>query len=248
MQTNDDGYFVGFQLGASDLESLPDADVAYIMHQLNHALKRLPPSWVGWIETRRTPEAPLTAGTFPDPVSQCLEQEHCDGLNAKGLWTTRTYLSLWQRPASEKPSRLSRFFFTSAERRLVDRARREYEEGLSSWLGLLQGGCTLEPLRGDDFLSMLYEPLLSPPRRLATPVPANRLNTLAEVGIWPAIDPMIGPHPRQREYIGCLSLDRDFPPELMMGMWRDLWRVPLPFRCMWRWIPVGCGIRPEEAR
>lgn len=119
---NKDGSFQrAARFRGPDLDSATSAELVAVAGRLNNALRRLGSGWAVFVEAQRSPAQTYPASSFPDPVSEMVEEERRAQFEEAGAHFESAYfLTFTFLPPSERSGKLEAWLYEGRDDRGVD--------------------------------------------------------------------------------------------------------------------------------
>lgn len=244
LQQKDGSFLACLRVRWNDLSStLPPVEIAQAS-RLNSLLRRLGHGWGLMSETMRPPVTSYPAQTFPDVVSQCLDTERKGWAQTPGhRYGMRATLTLtYRRPPLVFPWWKSLLFTHLPQRDLDAETQAWFTQEIDRFLGLLRGVCAdAEWLVEGDLLRYLKSTISVREHAVVVPDIPTYLDTyLSDTDLtlehrWPSVLrwPRLG-----EQWVRCVGV-KSYPQETHPGLLDALADLPLPYRCVCRYIPLG---------
>ena len=245
---NKDGSFLaGWSYSGPDVDSATPAELATLAQHLNAALLPLGSDWMLQVDAVRSPAAEYPpTGTFPDPVTNLIDQERRQQYETAGRhYETRYGLLLTYMPPREATSHATRWFIEGDERRGVDWPEQLelFGRRVDDFEDLLETRLALKRLGSAVLLQHLHFCATGLDHRVAPPDPPCYLDAvLADQDFCGGFAPRIG-----RLRIAPVGIT-GFPASSSPGMLSFLDRLPVPYRFSSRWLPLDAEAAARHIR
>lgn len=229
-----------------DLASSTDASLVAIRAQLNNALRRLGSRWCLHIEALRAASQDYSAGEFPDPVSDLIDDERRVAFEAEERhFESRYFLTLTYLPPEEAVS--------TAESLLLENAPSGrgaagmYRAALNDFLGTVRQVVDIltaimprvRELSDDETLTYLHGCVSTKPHYVRTPeTPAYLDAFLTDDDFQGGLFPRLG-----KSFIRTISV-RAYPTTSSPGLLDRLNELGVGYRWVCRYLPLD----KEDAR
>jgi type IV secretion/conjugal transfer VirB4 family ATPase len=236
---NKDGSFQRtFRFRGPDLESATEAELVATAARVNNVLRRFGTGWALFFEAERSEAIGYPESSFPDPVSQLIEDERRAAFCAVSAHFESTYhLTLVWLPPADQVAR--------AERALIERrtetGERDWRQALASFVAetdrsfdLFSGILAeIESLDDAATLSFLHRAVSTKRHDVAVPeTPIYLDGLLADTPLSGGLEPMLGDrHLRTLTVLGYPGLSRP-------GILDALNHLDFPYRWVTRFIAL----------
>lgn len=213
----------------ADLDSASPSEVAAAAARLNSMLRRLGSGWAIFVEAQRRASIAYPASSFPDALSQLVDEERRAAFETGGAhYESRYFLSFVWLPPAEK-SRRFRDWFVEGQG-VADTDWRSELEGFRDrtdrFLSQLEPHMAeLAWLSDSETLAYLHSTVSGRPQRVAPPSTPMHLDAML------AMEPLTGGlAPRLGEaHLRVLTIT-GLPTETWPGLLEDLDRLAFPYR------------------
>jgi type IV secretion system protein TrbE len=219
-----------------DLDSATEGELIATAARLNNALRRFESGWALFVEAERGAAAPYPQSTFPEPLSQLVDEERRAAYESVGShFESRYRLTLLWLPPGESTAKATRVMLETPhpERKV------EWREHLATFVaeterfrGLLEG-VMAEIAWLDDSQTLTYLHATVSTHSHTVAVPENPFYLDALLAVQPlsgGLAPMLGD-----AHLRCLSV-RGFPTSTWPGLLDDLNRLGFAYRWMTRFL------------
>jgi type IV secretion system protein TrbE len=219
-----------------DLDSATEGELIATAARLNNALRRFESGWALFVEAERGAAAPYPLSTFPEPLSQLVDEERRAAYESVGShFESRYRLTLLWLPPGESTAKATRVMLETPhpERKV------EWREHLATFVaeterfrGLLEG-VMAEIAWLDDSQTLTYLHATVSTHSQAVAVPENPFYLDALLAVQPlsgGLAPMLGD-----AHLRCLTV-RGFPTSTWPGLLDDLNRLGFAYRWMTRFL------------
>ena len=219
-----------------DLDSATEGELIATAARLNNALRRFESGWALFVEAERGAAAPYPQSTFPEPLSQLVDEERRAAYESVGShFESRYRLTLLWLPPGESTAKATRVMLeTPHPERQV-----EWREHLATFIaeterfrGLLEGVMAeIAWLDDSQTLTYLHSTVSTQSHTVAVPETSFYLDALLAVEpLSGGLAPMLG-----NAHLRCLSV-RGFPTSTWPGLLDDLNRLGFAYRWMTRFL------------
>ncbi|MGH7616917.1 MAG: hypothetical protein ACREPM_06785, partial [Gemmatimonadaceae bacterium] len=244
----DGSLLAGWRYRGPDFSAASPEDIDALSAHVNDALLPFTDNWMFHVDAIRRPAAPYRADSFPDPISQLIDDERRETQQTLrrrvgGQYETSYFFVATYLPPSDAITRAAAFF-VQRERTNVERDRassRAWENLLAKYRGALSGlesrlspRLAFEALGSDDLISHLHECLTGLSHRLRTPTHGAYLDSvLSDQELVGGFEPTIG-----RNAIRVVAI-QGYPDLSRAGDLDALNALGFGFRWSTRLLPVG---------
>jgi type IV secretion/conjugal transfer VirB4 family ATPase len=224
-----------------DLDSSVAAELMGASGRLNNALRRFGSGWCIHVEARRAPAPGYPESDWPDAVSWLIDEERRAVFETAGArFESRYFLTLEWLPPAERQGKLESVLFEGggAEAKVAIDYRRQLDRFLQEsdqFMALLE---TLMPevhwLCDEATLTYLHDCISDRSHRVAVPdTPFHLDQLLTDAPLVGGLAPKLGAR--------CLKVIsvRSFVTETEPGLLDALNRLPISYRWVTRFLPLG---------
>ncbi len=239
---NKDGSFQrSARFRGPDLESSTESELVAVTARVNNVLRRFGSGWALYFDAERIPASTYPRSTFPDRLSQLVDDERRRGFERRGRhFESRFRLTLAWLPPADSWSRASQALLVrSGTRPSGSAAWRTHLENFQAQTDrafrlLADVMPRLAPLSDEETLTYLHRTVSAAGGRITVPgIPAQLDAVLADTPLTGGIDPMLGHlHVRTLTVLGFPNLTRP-------GLLDDLHDLPFAYRWMTRFLVLG---------
>jgi type IV secretion system protein VirB4 len=227
---NKDGSFQRtLRFRGQDLESAAAGELASVAAHLNAVLRRLGSGWAIFAEARRSFAAAYPRSSFPDPLSQLVDEERRADFEARGAHLESCYFLtfLWLPPA-EPATRAAGWLVQGRAEGGVDwrGALLAFTDRTDRLMGLLELSMAEAAWLDDgETLSYLHAAASGREQRVRAPeAPIHLDAVLAQSPLTGGLEPRLGD-----SHLRVLTIT-GFPTETWPGLLDDLNRLAVPYR------------------
>lgn len=238
---NKDGSFqTTCRFRGPDLASATHQELAAGRARLNNALKRLGTGWCLHVEALRRPANSYPTSTFPDRVSELIDEERRVAATAAGgRFESEYFLTLTYLPQEENIGRTTSFFIEDDPEQAgpTERYRKELEKYVSVTESLIDLLRSFFPeilkLSDCETLTYLHGCISTRRHRVETPpIPAYLDAFLTDDDLTGGLRPRLGP-----QHMRVISV-RSFPDSSTPALLDELNALGFPYRWVSRFLPM----------
>jgi type IV secretion system protein VirB4 len=234
----DGSLLAGWRYHGPDPSAATPEEMDALSRHVNDALLPSTDDWMLHVDAIRRPAVAYAPSTFPDPVTQLIDDERRTAYDAQASrqFETEYFLVVTHLPPPDVFSRLGAFFVQGADRARVDWARvlDAFAAQLHVIENRLAGRLTLARLDADRLLTHLYECLTGLAHAVRTPPHGSYLNAvLADQELVGGFEPRIG-----QMAVRAVAV-HGYPHESHAGQCDFLNTLPFAFRWSHRVLPLG---------
>ncbi|SMF84154.1 type IV secretion system protein VirB4 [Tistlia consotensis] len=227
-----------------DLDSATAAELVAAAGRLNNAFRRLGSGWAIFVEAQRNPTQTYPESSFPDPVSQLVDQERKAQFEEAGAHFESSYfLTFLYLPPAEDAARAERWLYEGAVERKVDwrGVLAGFVDRTSRVLALIEGFVPEAAWLTDaETLTYLHSTVSTSRHRVRVPETPMYLDAvLADQPLAGGLEPRLG-----RTHLRVLTVT-GFPTSTWPGLLDELNRLAFPYRWSTRAI---CLDKTDAAR
>ena len=238
---NKDGSFTrGAQFHAPDLDASGVEELVSHRARLNNFLTRFDTGWCLQVEARRRPSTDYPECTFPDPLSQMVEDRRRARFRGEGHhYETDHYLTLTWMPPAQNTKKAGTILYTKDENNTgVADYSEEFDrfiEKTNQLFQLVQSSFNrVKILNGEELLTYLHSTISNKLQRIAVPhTPAYLDAFLADTSLLGGMQPKLG-----EAFLKIISI-RGYPPTTEPDYLRALNDLPFEFRWTNRWLALS---------
>ncbi len=236
----DGSLLAGFRYAGPDMNAATPAELDALSRHVNDALLPFADAWMFHVDAIRRPAVAYPASTFPDPVTQLIDEERRATYRARAgrQFETEYYCVLTHLPPPELLSRPSRLFI-QGERRSSQgldwgKIIGEFSVALQTLEARLAGRLKLGRLGSDALVTHLHECLTGLPHPVRAPAHGSYLNfVLADRELVGGFEPRVGALAVRPVAV------QGYPHASSAGGLDVLNTLPYAFRWSNRIIPLG---------
>ena len=244
-----DGSLVaGWRYRGPDVSAATPEELNLVSAHLNDALVPYADGWMFHVDAIRRRAAAYPPSTFPDPLTQLIDDERraAYALEASRQFETEYFLVITHLPAPDVLSHAGRFFIQNPARVLRDyggQVLRHFGAALEQIELRLSSLLHLERLDSDALLTHLHECLTGLAHPVRRPAHGSYLNVvLADQELVGGFEPAIG-----RMAIRVVAVP-GYPASSEPGCSDFLNEMPFAFRSSTRVIPLGTRAAAKQIR
>lgn len=238
---NKDGSFTrGAQFHAPDLDASGVEELVSHRARLNNFLTRFDTGWCLQVEARRRPSTDYPECTFPDPLSQMVEDKRRQQFRGKGHhYETDHFITLTWMPPAQNAKKAGTILYTKDKNHtgVADYSEefKRFTDKTNQLFTLLQSSFNrVKILDGEELLSYLHSTISNKLQRVAVPhTPAYLDAFLADTSLLGGMQPKLG-----EAYLKMISI-RGYPPTTEPDYLRALNDLPFEFRWTNRWLALS---------
>jgi type IV secretion system protein VirB4 len=234
----DGALLAGWRYRGPDLSAATPEEINTLSRQLNDALVPFGDDWMFHVDAIRRPAVAYAASSFPDPITQLIDEERRAAYEAQAgrQYETEYFLVVTHLPPPDAFSQFSAFFVQGPDRRRVDWAQilDTFAVALHTIENRLSASLRMERLGSDALLTHLHECLTGLHHPVRTPPNGSYLNVvIAAQELVGGFEPRIG-----EMAVRVLAI-QGYPHESHAGQLDFLNTLPFAFRWSNRVIPLG---------
>jgi type IV secretion system protein VirB4 len=234
----DGALLAGWRYRGPDLGAATPEEINALSRHLNDALVPFGDDWMFHVDAIRRPAVAYPASSFPDPITQIIDEERREAYEAQAgrQYETEYFLVVTHLPPPDAFSRFSAFFVQGADGRRVDWAQilDTFAVALHTIENRLSASLRMERLGSDALLTHLHECLTGLHHAVRTPLNGSYLNV-----VLAAQELVGGFEPRVGEMAVRVVAIQGYPHESRAGQLDFLNALPFAFRWSNRVIPLG---------
>jgi type IV secretion system protein VirB4 len=243
----DGSLLAGWRYRGPDVGAATPEELNALSRQVNDALLPFADDWMFHVDALRRPAAAYAASTFPDAVTQLVDDERraAYARHASRQYETEYVVVATHLPPADAFSRLGAFFLQGADRSRIDWARvlDRYIVALHTMENRLSARLRLDRLDSDGLLTHLHECLTGLTHPVRTPPHGSYLNVVvADQELVGGFEPRIG-----RRHLRVVAI-QGFPHASSPGELDLLNALAFPFRWSNRLIPLGAREGARQIR
>ena len=228
----------GWRYRGPDMNAATPLELNALSTHLNEALLPFGDDWMFHVDAVRRPAAAYAPSTFPDAVTQLIDDERLSAyaVQASRQFETEYFLTATHLPPPDAYSRLASFFVQGVERDRVDWARLlgDFRLTLGTIEDRLGRTVALELLTSDALLTHLHECVSGLAHPIRTPAHGSYLGiVLADQDLVGGFEPRIGDL-----HVRAVAI-QGYPNASHAGAMDFLNALPHAFRWSSRVIPLG---------
>ena len=236
---NKDGSFMSVvRFRGPDLDSCSAHELINARARMNNALKRFGSRWCLHIEATRRSSQEYPQSTFPDPVTQAIDDERFAGFQAESAQFESDYcIAFTYLPPEERIGTGASLFIESGSKQTGFSYRNELDQfcrQVKQVVNILTGFMPLvRYLEDADLLTYLHGCVSIRRLRLAVPpVPFYLDEMLTDEALLGGFEPKLGD-----SYLKTISVHA-YPNQTVPGLLDQLNQLPLAYRWVVRWLPM----------
>jgi type IV secretory pathway VirB4 component len=235
VRCKDESLLAVYRVEALDLASLSPYEIGVYIRKLNIGWKRLESGWGVWMDVvRRKADMPPRV-PISHPMADMIDRDHRETYDPQ-LYANTTYLSLWHHLPTG-PQQAVRQLWSADDVTEPDHLE-AFRDGCAATIDILRSGTkAIAPVTDDALLTYLHGITSDEWYDVVTPdIPDHLDYVLTDCSLLPGWRPRLYRDEDTGVYLSALSV-KAFPTRLYAAMLSDLYRLPIQFRLVTRWLP-----------